>query len=350
MEKKIKKTFEEMFGVERAKDIKERTLKTRIERGCSGKASTKEKEQLRREKISISAKKNRNSGGRRLGSGRGKKGWYKGFFCDSSWELAWVIYHIDHNIKFERNNEGFDYFFNGEIHKFHPDFIKGKIYYEIKGYKTKEVDAKIAQFPYKIIVLYEKDLKEIFDYVIKMYGKNFISLYDGEKYIKYCEKCGGEMCQRNKGKLCKKCYFELIKSKPKKRTSKKKGDNCIMCNKLISKNKTGLCKSCCKPPVSEFKFKIEKEELENLVKEYSYEKIGKMFNVSGNTVKKRAKKFNIIVKYEEGHWNKVYGKLAKKEKEKNVKYCKDCDTKLSYKNKSGYCQKCIAKYNFKLIK
>ena len=39
-------------------------------------------------------------GGKRHGSGRGKKGWYKGYYCDSTWELAWVIYQLDHGVKF----------------------------------------------------------------------------------------------------------------------------------------------------------------------------------------------------------------------------------------------------------
>lgn len=30
----------------------------------------------------------RKQGGYKPGSGRGKKGWYKGFFCDSSWDMA----------------------------------------------------------------------------------------------------------------------------------------------------------------------------------------------------------------------------------------------------------------------
>lgn len=33
-----------------------------------------------------------NAGGYRPGSGIGKQGWYKNYWCDSSWELAYVIY------------------------------------------------------------------------------------------------------------------------------------------------------------------------------------------------------------------------------------------------------------------
>ena len=83
----------------------------------SGKASTPEKENERKRKISETMKKNPLSGGLRKGSGRGKKGRYKGYWCDSSWELAWVIYNIEHNIKFDRNNVGFEYEYKGKKRK-----------------------------------------------------------------------------------------------------------------------------------------------------------------------------------------------------------------------------------------
>ena len=45
----------------------------------------------------------------------GIKGWYKGFWCDSSWELAYVIYNLDHGIEFRRNTEKFEYEYCGKI-------------------------------------------------------------------------------------------------------------------------------------------------------------------------------------------------------------------------------------------
>lgn len=62
-----------------------------------------------KQKISATAKVNKLSGGYREGSGRGKKGIYKGYYCDSSWELAYVIYNLEHDIKFERNTQTFEY-------------------------------------------------------------------------------------------------------------------------------------------------------------------------------------------------------------------------------------------------
>jgi len=117
-------------------------------------------------------------GGYKYGSGRGKKGWYKGYWCDSSWELAWVIYNIDHEITFERNKQGFEYEYNNKKYKYYPDFIIGDTYYEIKGYVNEKTKYKLSNFPNKLIVLYKDDMKKYLDYVKQKYGNDFIKLYE----------------------------------------------------------------------------------------------------------------------------------------------------------------------------
>ena len=122
------------------------------------------------------------SGGLRKGSSRGKCGWYKGYWCDSSYELAWVIYALEHNIKFKRNLEGFPYVYKDKVHKFYPDFIVGGKYLEIKNFRSDLTDAKIKQFPHEIDVYYKDYIKEnILPYVIGKYGNNFIELYELKK-------------------------------------------------------------------------------------------------------------------------------------------------------------------------
>ena len=116
--------------------------------------------------------------GPRKGSSRGKKGWYKGYWCDSSWELAWVIYNLDNNIAFTRNTEGFEYLFDNIKHKYFPDFKKEDVFIEIKGYFSEQVKAKINQFPFKLEVLSKEEMKPILEYVINKYGKDFIKLYE----------------------------------------------------------------------------------------------------------------------------------------------------------------------------
>jgi hypothetical protein len=119
------------------------------------------------------------SGGLKEGSSRGKSGWYKGYWCDSSYELAWIIYQIDNNQKFERNKKGFDYTYLNKTHKFYPDFLlPDNSYVEIKNYKSELTDSKVNQFPHNIKVIYKEEMKEKYlPYVISKYGKNFISLY-----------------------------------------------------------------------------------------------------------------------------------------------------------------------------
>ena len=121
-----------------------------------------------------------NAGGIRNGAGRGKKGWYNGIWCDSSWDLAFLIYSLEHNIPIIRNTESFNYIFNGKIHKYFPDFKINENYIEIKGFDTDKVNAKIEQFPKdKILKVYHKeDLQDIFDYVISKYGQDYIKLYN----------------------------------------------------------------------------------------------------------------------------------------------------------------------------
>ena len=152
-----------------------RTLETRekISKKATGKAVTLEKEIERKFKIK---EKSQNNGGYRQGSGRGKKGWYKNFFCDSSWELAYVIYCLDHDIDIKRNTERRTYIWKNKDKNYIPDFIVNDQLIEIKGYKTEQWEAKLSANP-DVKVLYKEDLKDIFAYVIGKYGKNYIELY-----------------------------------------------------------------------------------------------------------------------------------------------------------------------------
>ena len=133
-----------------------------------------------KEKLSKSLKASPNTGGYRKGSGTGKSGWYKGYYCDSSWELAFVIYNLEHNIKFERNKKRFAYIFENETHNYIPDWIVNGEYVEIKGYWSERWQAKLDQFPKeeKLTVLTKKEIKPYLDYVIESYGKDFIKLYE----------------------------------------------------------------------------------------------------------------------------------------------------------------------------
>lgn len=159
--------------------ISDETRKKLRDRPNKGRANSVEKQKERIRKISETSKRNGISGGKRHGSGRGKKGWYKGYWCDSSWELAYVIYNLQHGIKFERNKQGFEYEYNGRRHKFYPDFIlEDETYVEIKGAMTEQNKVKISSFCDSLIVLDKYRIKPYLDYVKSKYGKNFFDLYE----------------------------------------------------------------------------------------------------------------------------------------------------------------------------
>lgn len=178
----IKKSWNKGFKTNQ--EVKDK-ISDSLKGKSTGKGLTEESENIRRLKISSTMKKNPNAGGIRQGSGYGKGGWYKGYWCDSTWELAWIIYHIDNNIKFERNKEGFEYLYQDSVSKYYPDFIIDDIYYEIKGRRCyddldEKVKSKINQFSNKLIILYEDDIKKYLKYTISNYGKNFIELYENK--------------------------------------------------------------------------------------------------------------------------------------------------------------------------
>lgn len=113
--------------------------------------------------------------------GWAKYGWYKGFHCDSSFELAYVVYCLEHGVNIQRNKQGFEYEYNDKKHLYYPDFIVDNTYIEIKNYWSSEVQAKINYFPknLKYKILYKKDLANILSFVIEKYGHNYTAtLYD----------------------------------------------------------------------------------------------------------------------------------------------------------------------------
>lgn len=119
------------------------------------------------------------SGGFRENSVKSYKyGTYNGIHCDSSWELAFVIWNIEHNNKIERCNEVRTYIEDGIEKLYYPDFVvNDSIIYEVKGLKNNNAILK-QQFNNDIIFLYRADMKPYIDYVVNKYGKDFIKLYN----------------------------------------------------------------------------------------------------------------------------------------------------------------------------
>lgn len=119
---------------------------------------------------------------------------YKNINFDSSWELYLYIY-------FELMNEnaiyhpdiGFDFTYNGENHKYFPDFKVDGTFYEVKGDQFIENGVLINPFDrtqdglynakYQcmrdngVCLLTETDMEKYIDYVDDKYSKNFVPLF-----------------------------------------------------------------------------------------------------------------------------------------------------------------------------
>lgn len=160
------------------KEIDERILKSsetykfRIQQGIVKRPTChKTKEECRLHAIK------QGLGGVHYGAGRGKHGWYNNIWCDSSWELAYVIYCLDHNIQIERCKEYFEYEYQGKKHRYYPDFVVNDEIVEIKGYFSEQYNQKLKYLTKKILIIGKEEIKPYIQYVIETYGKNYINLY-----------------------------------------------------------------------------------------------------------------------------------------------------------------------------
>ena len=110
-----------------------------------------------------------------------KYGTYKDFYCDSSWELAFVLYCLDHNLDISRNYEHFSYIDDsGKERYFYPDFKINNTFYEIKGGYDRYAQFKFDQFPdnYDLVWLDIKGIQKYIKYAKEVYGNDYIKLYD----------------------------------------------------------------------------------------------------------------------------------------------------------------------------
>ena len=65
--------------------------------------------------------------------------------------------------------------FGNKTCQYHPDFVVGEIYVEIKGYENAKWSYKVSQFPKdrSLQILSNKEMKPILEYVEEKYGREF---------------------------------------------------------------------------------------------------------------------------------------------------------------------------------
>lgn len=91
-------------------------------------------------------------GGFREGSGHSKSGYYRGIYCNSTYELIFVAFHLERNLDIKRSKTVLLYEFEERLRRYHPDFEVNCVTYEVKGFWTKQSEAKHVQHPQVVIV------------------------------------------------------------------------------------------------------------------------------------------------------------------------------------------------------
>ena len=94
--------------------------------------------------------------------GRTKQIIYDGIKFQGQLELDFYKWAKDQGFDPKRPDRAFRYFWNGE-RWYHPDFYIEKLatYIEVKGYETDRDRAKWKQFPEKLIIIKEQQIKQI---------------------------------------------------------------------------------------------------------------------------------------------------------------------------------------------
>lgn len=88
---------------------------------------------------------------------------YKGVKFHGTWEVEYAKWLDENNKPWRRPTESFQYEFQGKKRRYTPDFylLNEQTYVEIKGYETEKDVAKWSQFPLKLKVLKEDELKKM---------------------------------------------------------------------------------------------------------------------------------------------------------------------------------------------
>lgn len=128
------------------------------------------------------------SGGMRLGAGATRSGWFRGIWCDSSYELAFAIFCLDQGMAVERNTDSWAYVdIKGDAKRYYPDFRVNGVLHEIKGIERPNDPLKLACVSEPLVYLKgEAGNAEHLDYVCLKYKvtrATLHSLYDESRHV-----------------------------------------------------------------------------------------------------------------------------------------------------------------------
>lgn len=112
----------------------------------------------------------------------GKCGYYKGIYCGSSWELAFLVYNLDLRKDIKRCDLKFRYKIGEKEHFYFPDFLMNEKIYEVKGRESEDVALKtkaVIDDGYEIEIVRKKEIMPIINLLKKKYNvKDIVELYD----------------------------------------------------------------------------------------------------------------------------------------------------------------------------
>ena len=94
--------------------------------------------------------------------GRTKQITIDGIKLQGQWEVDFYLWAKQQGLNPQRPNQAFKYTWNGD-RWYHPDFYIESLdlYVEVKGYETERDRAKWLQFPKKLRIIKEKEIKQI---------------------------------------------------------------------------------------------------------------------------------------------------------------------------------------------
>lgn len=161
------KNYNQIYGIEKAQEIKQKISKNKIENNHWLYAS-EETKKIHAQKARININKRYETGWMPK-AGRCKKYEYidknkNTSFLDGTWELNFVKWLEKNNIKWKRNKKRFKYIhLNGHESHYTPDFWieDWNTYLEIKGYVTELDKCKWSQFNENLIVWKKENIIKI---------------------------------------------------------------------------------------------------------------------------------------------------------------------------------------------
>lgn len=138
-------------------------------------------------------------------------------------------------------------------------------------------------------------------------------VYNSERYKNdklSCKKCGKSVSKYNKSGLCFSCFIEARKTNPESKPKHK--TLCPYCNTNLMYVFSNMCSSCHNKSLEkDLSTIISRDQLKELIRNNPFTKIGNMFNVSDNAIRKWCDKYNLpkkstdIRKYSDEEWKLI---------------------------------------------